>query len=389
MGLFKKNENETAFVGGKKNFREVIKNEGTEGALFWKDPREDFNSNTTLIVKPGEQAIFVNEGKIEQVFEEGTYVLQTKNYPFLSRIPNSLTGGISKFNAVIYFANTTSAKTLRWGTQRPLQVRDCKYDIDNISIRARASYSIKITNPAVFLRELYGNQQSDYSFEEIEDELRDKMYAYIQDAIKQRLNHYEQGIHEATENLVSLSKQVAPNIEEIVMDFGLSLKNFLIEDIEIDPESANVYKEMNKSSVWKRQGTNFQEATMMDVMKEAAKNPGSGGMANMGMGLGMGVATGNYMGTMAGQMMNPMYQQPMYQQPMYQPLVAGQMQAVSNNMQQPMAGQMQNMPNDSQQPDSGQEDPMAVLGKLKQLMDAGLIEKEEYDAKKAEVLSRL
>ena len=81
----------------------------------------------------------------------------------------------------------------------------------------------------------------------------------------------------------------------------------------------------------------------MDVMKEAAKNPGSGGMANMGMGLGMGVATGYYMGNMAGQMMNPMYQQPMYQQPMYQqpmyqPPVAGQMQAVSNNMQQPMAG---------------------------------------------------
>ena len=32
---------------------------------------------------------------------------------------------------------------------------------------------------------------------------------------------------------------------------------------------------------------------------------------------------------------------------------------------------------------------MEVLGKLKKLLDAGLIEQSEYDAKKKEVLARL
>ena len=35
------------------------------------------------------------------------------------------------------------------------------------------------------------------------------------------------------------------------------------------------------------------------------------------------------------------------------------------------------------------EDPMEVLGKLKKLLDTGLIEQAEYDAKKAEILSRM
>lgn len=35
------------------------------------------------------------------------------------------------------------------------------------------------------------------------------------------------------------------------------------------------------------------------------------------------------------------------------------------------------------------EDPMQVLGKLKQLLDAGLISQGEFDAKKADVLARL
>ena len=40
-------------------------------------------------------------------------------------------------------------------------------------------------------------------------------------------------------------------------------------------------------------------------------------------------------------------------------------------------------------PAGNAEDPMETLGKLKKLLDAGLIEQAEYDAKKAEILSRL
>lgn len=38
---------------------------------------------------------------------------------------------------------------------------------------------------------------------------------------------------------------------------------------------------------------------------------------------------------------------------------------------------------------AGADDPMQVLSKLKQLLDAGLVTQEEFDAKKAEVLARL
>lgn len=40
-------------------------------------------------------------------------------------------------------------------------------------------------------------------------------------------------------------------------------------------------------------------------------------------------------------------------------------------------------------PAAAAEDPMQVLGKLKQLLDAGLISQGEFDAKKSEVLARL
>lgn len=103
MSLFKKNPNEAAYYEGKKHFIDVIKNSGDNSFLIWRQPEEDFNTNSKLIVMPGETAIFVKGGNIEQTFDEGTYELNTNNYPFISRLKNSLTGGISTFNCVCLF----------------------------------------------------------------------------------------------------------------------------------------------------------------------------------------------------------------------------------------------------------------------------------------------
>jgi len=104
MGLFNnKNPNETAFTGGKKHWADVIKNTGAGELLIWRQPEEDFNTNSTLIVMPGEEAIFIKGGTVEQTFENGTYKLSTENYPFISRLRNAFTGGISTFNCVVYF----------------------------------------------------------------------------------------------------------------------------------------------------------------------------------------------------------------------------------------------------------------------------------------------
>lgn len=101
MALFNKNPNEAAYVGGKKHWTDVIKNSGSGELLIWRQPEEDFNTNSTLVVMPGEEAIFIKGGTVEQVFENGTYKLSTDNYPFISRLRNAFSGGISTFNCVV------------------------------------------------------------------------------------------------------------------------------------------------------------------------------------------------------------------------------------------------------------------------------------------------
>lgn len=118
MALFSKNPNEKNFVGGKKHWTDVIKNSGAGELLLWRQPEEDFNTNSTLIVMPGEEAIFIKGGRIEQSFESGTFKLSTENYPFISRLRNAFSGGISTFNS----SSTSFVRRTAWrfyGEHRP------------------------------------------------------------------------------------------------------------------------------------------------------------------------------------------------------------------------------------------------------------------------------
>ena len=66
MALFGKNPNEVAYTGGKKHWADVIKNTSQGELLIWRQPEEDSNTNSTLVVMPGEEAIFLLKGQIKQ-----------------------------------------------------------------------------------------------------------------------------------------------------------------------------------------------------------------------------------------------------------------------------------------------------------------------------------
>ena len=145
MALFGKNPNEAAYTGGKKHWADVIKNTGPGELLIWRQPEEDFNTNSTLVVMPGEEAIFIKGGSIEEVFENGTYKLSTENYPFISRLRNAFTGGISTFNCVVYFVRKADSQEIRWGTETPIQVRDKVWGIrTDARVRGHTKSELKI-----------------------------------------------------------------------------------------------------------------------------------------------------------------------------------------------------------------------------------------------------
>lgn len=390
MALFRKNPNEVAYTEGKKHWADVIKNSGPGELLIWRQPEEDFNTNSTLIVMPGEEAIFIKGGTVEQTFDNGTYKLSTENYPFISRLRNAFTGGVSTFNCVVYFVRKAHSVEIRWGTDSPIQVRDKMLGIAT-KLRARGAYKVQIGDPVKFLEKLIGNNVFYQTQEELNKYFINEFQSKIKSVIARAINESDTEILGIDSRLDELSDTIEPFMQEILDDYGLKCVKFTVAAVDIDDdELRRRYDEIGIDAIAKMRNAQADKAVMgilgndwgkqqaANILGNLSMNPGAGGVAAAGAGMGMGMAAGGAFGSMAQQMFAPMSNSVPVQQP--QPF------------QQAPSGRFSQAPqeNNTQTPPSpSQEDPMEVLGKLKRMLDAGLIEQSEYDAKKSEILSRM
>ena len=372
MGLFNnKNPNEAAYTGGKKHWTDVIKNTGNGNLLIWRQPEEDFNTNSTIIVMPGEEAIFVNQGVIEQVFENGTYKLSTNNYPFISRLRNAFSGGISTFNCVVYFVRKASSVEIKWGTDSPIQVRDKVLGIAT-KLRARGSYTIQVDNSAKFLETVLGNNIQRATQDDLNKFFITQFQSKIKSAVAKELGASETEVLGIDARLDEFSQLIQPTVNELLSANGLKCTAFSIAAIDIDDENGlrEKYDQIGMSQIETIRGAQAQKAALdtlginwaqqqsAEVLKTMAANPGNIA-GQVGAGIGMGAAAASAFGNMANQMFNPN--------------VAPNMQPQANNTAAPQSA----------------EDPIEKLSKLKKMLDAGLIEQSEYDAKKVEILSAM
>ena len=361
MALFKRNPNEADYYGGKKHFIDVIKNNGANTYLFWRQPEEDFNTHSKLIVMPGETAIFVEGGNIVQQFSEGTYELTTNNYPFISRLKNALSGGISTFHCVIYFLKNADSMELKWGTDDPIQVRDKVYGI-RTSVQARGSYKVRIENPALFLEKLIGNNVRGLNQNELNKYFKNEMLMQIKSCVSKFLLLYENEFIGIGAYAGEISEAIQPQINETVAKYGLRCVNFAISYMEPDQTKYDAIDEaqierikrekqgIGENAFMNQLGSNWDKMKRASIIETLAQNEGAGNITAMGAGLGMAMGVGSTIGNMANQ--------------------------VFQN-----ASETQNM--------QSYEDPIVVLEKLKKLLAAGLITEEDYDTKKKEVLSRM
>lgn len=391
MGIFGINPNEVAYVGGKKHWTDVIKNSGSGDLLIWRQPEEDFNTNSTLIVMPGEQAFFVNGGVVEQIFKEsGTYKLTTNNYPFISRLRNAFSGGISTFNCVVYFLRKAHTSEIFWGTSSPIQVRDKLLGVAT-KIKARGSYKVEIENPVLFLEKLVGNNIPFQTQEDLNRYFMNEFQMEIRSVLTQALNDTETELLGIEGRIKEFSGIIEPSIQEMLSEYGLKCIRFVIAALEVDDdELRRKYDEIGMDNIAKireaqadmavmtAMGDNWQKLQAAQILRDLANNPGAGGIAAGGAGIGLGVAAAGVFGGMAQQLMTPMNvggQQTTPQPVQQQATPSGRFSAkgnVANNKDE-----------------SASQNPIEVLGQLKQMLDLGLIDKSAYDAKVAEILSRM
>ncbi len=233
-----------------------------------------------LTVREGQAAVFINEGKIADVFYPGMYTLETRNLPVLSTMQGWKYGFNSPFLAEVYFCSTRQFTDLKWGTQKPIILRDAEFG--PVRLRAFGTYAISVKDPAVLLRRISGTD-SRFTLDEIVNQLRN----FILSRFADMMGESKIAVLDLASRYKELGDSLADQIESEFQNYGLDLVTLLIENISLPSEVERALDRRTSMGVV----GNLSEYTSFNVadsIPSAAGNPG--GLAAAGAGIGFGVA---------------------------------------------------------------------------------------------------
>jgi len=267
----------------KKQFIDILQwTETEDGTLAWRFPMEDMEiqNGGMLIVRDSQLAVFVNEGRIADVFGPGTYKLTTQNLPILTDLMNWDKMFKSPFKSDVYFFSTRLQLNQHWGTATPITIRD--KDFGAVRMRGYGIYSYKLSDPRTFYTKVSGTRDS-YTVADLEGQLRNVIIAKMTDAFAQSNVPFL----DMAANQGLVADKISEQLKPWMVEMGLTLDTLVVENLSLPEE---LQKRLDEGIGMRMVGdmnkyTQFQVAQSMPI---AAANEG-GGVAGIGAGLGAGL----------------------------------------------------------------------------------------------------
>jgi membrane protease subunit (stomatin/prohibitin family) len=342
----------------KKQFIDIIQwTETGDGTLAWRFPMADMEiqNGGSLTVRESQMAVFVNEGKVADVFGPGTYKLTTQTLPVLTYLKNWDKLFESPFKSDVYFFSTRQQIDQKWGTPQPITVRDA--DFGAVRLRAFGNFAFRIADPKLFHTEISGTRDT-YTVQDLDGQLRGLVLQNISNAIAASGIPFLDLAANQLKFAEALTTQLAPEFGKI----GLKLESMTVQNVSLPEELQKILdQKIGMGMVGNDMGKFMQYQTAQAIPKFAeGAGGGGGGIAGDAMGLGAGVALG---------------------QVLAQNLAAG--------LQGNTAGAAAATAAAAQEAGVKPEDVMATLEKLGELKAKGILTQDEFDAKKAELLKKL
>jgi len=274
----------------KSQFIEVIEwTDDTTDTMVYRFPVEnkEIKMGAQLTVRESQTAVFINEGQFTDAYGPGRYQLSTENMPVLTKLKSWKYGFNSPFKAEVYFINTKQFTDQKWGTSNPIMMRDKEFGM--LRLRAFGIYSFKVSDPVIFLKEVFGTNQL-FDTESITGQLKRSLVSGISDLLAENkvpaidlAMYYDE-----------LSEQAKVKLQSRFSSLGLQLTSLFVENISLPEEVEKVLDKRTSMGVIgnMQQYAQYQAA---EAIRDAAQNTG-GGLAGAGVGLGAGAAIGNIMG---------------------------------------------------------------------------------------------
>lgn len=282
-------------------------------------------------------------------------------------------GGQPASQQLVFYVNLKEIPNNRFGTQSEIYWDDA-YLGAQVGAITRGSYSLKIVDPILFIKGFVPLTYLSYDakifdFGDLDNDAASQLFNELVGSLSAAFSHYTNDpskgnrIARIQGDAIGFAQSLSAAVEEgyrWTSDRGLTIVKVALQAIEYDEDTRKLLSDVKKAdALGGARGNSFMQQAAARGFQAAGENPDGGGAGMAFLGMGMNAA-GGAMGGL---------QQPVQQQQAPQP------QATQQTAPQAAPPQA-----------AAEEEPMAKLAKFKEMLDAGLITQEDYDAAKNKAL---
>ncbi len=269
MGLFKN------------QFSNVVEwQEYRDDMLFWIWKNDEIKKGSRLILRPGQDAIFLYNGKVEGIFrEDGSYDIESEIVPFLSTLKGFKFGFNSGMRAEVLFINTKEI-LVKWGTKNPVLIPTAGLP-GGMPIRAFGTFSCKVADYDVLIEKIAGIKQQ-FSV----DEVRERIISMLDQLLMRWIVQEGQDMFHLQISAAAIGKGIMEDLDMEMQKIGIAITSFVISNFNYPEEVQKMAERVAAQSMVGDVGR-FQQVSMGSAMEHGNGGGAAADMAGMAMGMAM------------------------------------------------------------------------------------------------------
>lgn len=282
-------------------------------------------------------------------------------------------GGQPGSQQLAFYVNLKEIPNNKFGTQSEIYWDDAFFGTQ-VGAVTRGTYTMRIVDPLLFVKNFVPTQYLQpnapiFDFADMDNDAASQLFNEVVGSLSAAFSNYTNDPSKGNRmsriqgDQMGFAQSLSLAVEDGYRwktDRGLEIVKTAILSIEYDEDTKELMKDVKKADALSgARGNSFMQQSVARGIQSAGENGGGTAMAFMGMGMNA-----------AGGMMQGVQQQPT--QSSYQPPFA----QTQTPVQQAEPTQTQSM----------QSDPYEEIKKAKELLDAGIISQEDFDAKKKSLL---
>lgn len=269
----------------KNQFSSVIEwNENGAGVLFYKFQNQEIKKGSRLIIRPGQDAIFLYNGKVEGIFQEdGDYDIESDIIPFLTTLKSFKFGFSTPLRAEVLFINTKEL-LVKWGTKNAINLPAPGLP-GGMPIRAFGAFNCRVAAHDVLIEKLAGIRQT-YTVGDV----KERIIASLDQLLMSWISKEGRDMFNLQADARSIAKGIEGELDADMRTLGIAISGFTIESFSYPEE---IRKMQEKAAAQSMVG-DMNKYTQMAAADSMGKG-GSAGMASDMVGLQMGMAIGQQM----------------------------------------------------------------------------------------------